>query len=113
MSYKVKSPLVVVAPSGKSDDLGDANNGPRYFYDGAIIPDGFNDKRCDELVKDGMLEKVEASKADGPSPDSVEGILADVGEDKEKAQAALDAEQAKEKPRSSLVGKLESILGKA
>lgn len=63
MSYKVITPLVGVAPAPAADakDLEDANQGPRYFYEGAVIPDGFNDERCEELVKDKMLEKVKAS----------------------------------------------------
>lgn len=69
MSYKVISPVVVMAPSGKSDDLGDANNGPRYFYDGAIIPAGYNDERCKELAKDGMLEEVSASESSSDDAD--------------------------------------------
>jgi len=108
MPYKVTSPLVIVPNA-------DGENGSGYFYEDAVIPDGFNDKRCDQLVKDGMLEKVKAEKvkADSGSADTVDAILTEVGDDKAKAQTALDAENAKDKPRATLVGKLEAILGKA
>lgn len=116
MSYKVISPVVAIAPSAKSDDLGDSNNGPRYFYEKSVIPDGFNDERCEQLADEGMLEKVKAEKpADSDTKSNkVEDVLAEVGDDKEKAAAALAAEQAKgDKARKTLVEPLESILGKA
>lgn len=40
-------------------------------------------------------------------------ILEWVGDDPARAQAALDAEQAREKPRVTLVGKLEPLAAKA
>ena len=114
MGYQVIAPLALVAPAAKSGDLSDANGGPRYFYEKAVIPDGFNDERCDELVKDGLLEKVKgdapADTSGSENPDSVDAILAEVGDDKAKAQTALDAETAKDKPRKTLVSKLEAIV---
>lgn len=71
MSYKVISPVVAIAPSSKSDELGDSNNGPRYFYEGAVIPAGFNDERCKELAEDGMLEQIsstDSSDEEGKAP---------------------------------------------
>ncbi|RDZ49311.1 hypothetical protein C5C07_20385 [Haloferax sp. Atlit-4N] len=109
MPYKVTSPLVIVPND-------DGVSGDGYFYQDAVIPDGFNDKRCKELVKDGMLEKATAdSGSDGGSDKepTVKEILDEVGDDKEKAQTALDAENAKDKPRASLVDPLQKILGKA
>jgi hypothetical protein len=41
---------------------------------------------------------------------TINEIKAWVGDDKEKAQAALDAENAKESPRSTLVDWLEGVL---
>lgn len=38
-------------------------------------------------------------------------IMAWVGEDKERAQRALDAENANDKPRKTLVADLEALLG--
>jgi hypothetical protein len=40
---------------------------------------------------------------------TADAILADVGEDAEAAQAALDAEQTRDKPRTSLIAKLQKI----
>lgn len=46
----------------------------------------------------------------GDVPDgSAEVVLAWVGEDKERAARALAAEQARDKPRSTLVGQLEKL----
>ena len=106
MSYKVTSPLVIVPNA-------DGTSGDGYFYKDAVIPAGFNDKRANELVDEGMVEKVKADSGTSEKSDKVDDILAEVGDDKDKAQAALDAENAKEKPRATLVGKLEGILGKA
>jgi hypothetical protein len=44
---------------------------------------------------------------------SVQDVLDSVGDDPAKAQAALDAESASDKPRKSLVSKLEEIAGGA
>lgn len=71
MGYKVTAAVVVMAPGEKSSDLGDSNNGPRYFYEGAVIPDGYNDERCKELVDEGMLEAV--SSTDAAAADEPEG----------------------------------------
>lgn len=54
MSYEVTSPLVIVRNA-------DGEGGDGYFYEGATIPSGYNDERCDELVEDGMLEEVDGS----------------------------------------------------
>lgn len=44
---------------------------------------------------------------------TADAILLDVGTDADKAQTALDAEQAREQPRTSLVAKLERIVRNA
>lgn len=44
---------------------------------------------------------------------TADAILADVGEDAQLAQAALDAELARDKPRTSLTAKLEKIIEQA
>lgn len=50
MAHKVTAPLVSVKdPAGKNT----------YFYEGALVPDGFDKGDVDRLVEDGMLEKVE------------------------------------------------------
>lgn len=43
----------------------------------------------------------------------IDEILAEVGDDPEKVEAALAAEQAAEKPRKSLIAKLEKIQANA
>lgn len=111
MGYKVTAPLVIIASA-------DGVAGDWYGYDGALVPAGLNDERCKVLAKEGMLEKVKddapaPAPATAPSgdskPDTVEGILAEVGDDKEKAAAALEAEVAG-KNRSTLVKALEDVL---
>ncbi len=50
MAHKVTAALVSVKdPAGKN----------AYFYQGAIVPDGFDAKDVERLVETGMLEKVE------------------------------------------------------
>lgn len=65
------------------------------------------------LVEKKDEEKAKSAASSTPNPDTVEGILKEVGDDKAKAKAALDAERAKETPRSSLVDKLQAVLDKA
>lgn len=101
MSYQVKAALVIVP-----DEQGSFH----HFYQGTVLPGGLDEKRVKELAKEGFLEKVETPTEVGPAADSVEGILAAVGDDKAQAQSALDQENAKDKPRPSLVKKLEAIV---
>lgn len=55
-----------------------------------------------------------ASQPPAPNADTVDGILAAVGDDKGKANKALDAEKAKgDDARSTLVDKLQAIVDKA
>ncbi len=50
MAHKVTAALVSVKdPAGKNT----------YFYQGAIVPDGFDKGDVERLVEAGMLEKVE------------------------------------------------------
>lgn len=44
---------------------------------------------------------------------TADAIMAEVGEDADLAQAALDDEQARDKPRTSLVAKLERVIANA
>ena len=67
------------------------------------------------LVRKGFLVEVKAVKkaakddSTEPATDTVEAILAEVGDDKTKAAAALETEKAG-KNRSTLVPKLEAII---
>lgn len=67
------------------------------------------------LVKADAVEPVEDEESTGPRPGSVEAILAEVGDDVEKAKAALAAEvEAKgDKARKGLVASLEALIAKA
>ena len=65
------------------------------------------------LIRKGFLVEVKEPKKKAeptaPAPGTVEFILAEVGDDKAKAQKALDQEKAGQN-RSTLVGPLEKIL---
>jgi hypothetical protein len=56
-------------------------------------------------------EARESADSGATQPTTVKDILADVGDDKAKAQAYLDEENAAERPRTSLVEKLQAVLG--
>lgn len=69
------------------------------------------------LLDEGALTVVETDAPDtdggsgAPSPGSIPAILAEVGDDKAKAEAALAEENAKgDKARKGLVEKLEAII---
>jgi hypothetical protein len=70
MSYKVTAPLVIVSPSDADPTDNGGNAGPRYFYEGGVILDGYNDDRCDELVEEGLLEKLSAAEEKSVKGDS-------------------------------------------
>lgn len=53
------------------------------------------------------------SPAEEPPEASIDKVLEWVGEDRERASAALAAEQAEEKPRATLVDRLEKLLAAA
>ena len=84
---------------------------------GAIVPDGVSDVDLANLVSFGAIagatgpvsDPEPESTGDGSKPTKVEDILAEVGDDKEKAAAALEAEVAG-KNRSTLVKALEDVL---
>ena len=71
------------------------------------------------LVPDEWLDGIEAVEQPPPAEPapsgqvpagSVDDVLRWVGDDHGRAAAALDAERARDKPRSTLVGTLESML---
>jgi hypothetical protein len=109
MAYKVTSALVVVR-----DDKGAFH----HFYEGAVLPAaGLDDEHVAQLADEGMLKEVEVAPATEPEPETtatkpttVEDILAEVGDDKDKAAAALEEELASSKPRKTLLESLEAIL---
>lgn len=71
---------------------------------GQRVPDNAVPGSLDRLVASGAVQK-------GELPDvSVDEVLAGVGDDKEKAAAALQTEIARSRPRKTLVEKLEAVL---
>lgn len=107
INVTVTAPCVMIA----NEETGQFS----HFYEGATIPAGYNDERVAQLVEEKMVRKADPSpksesdstKAKAPSVDE---ILAEVGDDKDKAAAALAAEQGVAKPRKSLVEKLEAVI---
>jgi hypothetical protein len=81
-----------------------------YVYEGAPVPDGADPDDVARLVKEGYLEERDAADPEPDQPTTVEGILGAVVDDKALAQQYLDQENAAEKPRSTLVGKLQAIV---
>ena len=62
-------------------------------------------------TKEDASKSSSSTSGDSGVPDGTTAeILQWVGDDKEKAQAALDKENADEKPRKGLTGELEEIL---
>lgn len=71
-------------------------------------------------LRGGEAKKKPAKKAAAPKPEpavedgvpvgSVDEVLEAVGDDKAKAAEVLEAEQAKEKPRKTLVEGLEAVV---
>lgn len=103
MAYKVVFPCAVVKMKDKSRVT---------LLQGALVPSDVDAEHFRHLLKMKAVKKAE--KPADPAPDSVEGILAGVGDDKAKAAEALKAEEAKgDKARKTLVDPLKTILGKA
>lgn len=92
-----------------------------YYYQGAVLPDGLNEDRVADVIANGLV-----TETDGPDepagdesdpesdPDQVpdgtaDEVLAWVGEDKDRAERALVTENAREKPRSTLVTQLQKL----
>lgn len=95
--------------------------GGKVYLEGATIPD---DVQVGDHVFDAVdpvegnvtvapVRPVTATADDagaGPADGKVDEILDRVGDDQAAAQEALDAEQAKSKPRTGLVEKLQAII---
>jgi hypothetical protein len=116
MSYAVTAPLVIAR---------DTTGRQHHLYTGARLPEDIDPDQLEQLIDSGMVAEVEddekpakkgkskSEKDDAPAPDKpapVKDILAEVGDDKEKAAAALEAENALDKPRPSLVTKLQAVV---
>lgn len=95
----------VLCVSTHPEDLADGRLvGPGQQIDNIDLDQPHNAR----LVVDGRL--VVLASNDGETPTTVEQILDQVGQDPEKAQAALLLEQASAKPRKTLVEPLEAIV---
>jgi hypothetical protein len=71
-----------------------------------------NDEAAPQAQEQAVEEQPEAEEKSGTGvPDGTTAeVLAWVGDDKERAQAALDKENADESPRKGLTGELEKLL---
>ena len=75
----------------------------------SIAKDSKESKKDEEPAPEAQVE--ESSTGGGEVPDGTTAeVLAWVGDDKERAQAALDKENADESPRKGLTGELEKLL---
>lgn len=99
-TYQVVAPLVILC----GDD-----GVYRHLYQGAVVDAAVAKDRLQQLAKDGMVVKQQDDGDTKPAGDTVAEVLASVGEDREKAAAALAAENAKPDPRPSLIKKLTAI----
>jgi sulfur carrier protein ThiS len=88
--------------------------GYSMVYADQPVPADITDEDLKRLVDEGFLGQVEAAAAaqaePATKPTTVEDILAEVGDDKEKAAAALEEELASSRPRKTLLEPLEAIL---
>lgn len=84
------------------------------IYAGDPVPEGVDKADLDRLLDEGFFGEVKAepeSEPESAKPASVESILAEVGDDRVKAQAALDEELARgDAARSTLIKKLQAVV---
>lgn len=88
---------------------------PEDLADGRVIGHGETATKVDldQPANRALLDEGRISVVAEPAPAAVLTIdetLEEVGNDREKAQAALDIEQAAAKPRSTLITRLEAIV---
>lgn len=99
---------------------GSVHAGGRVYLEGATIPGDvevgdhvFTD--ADDVEGNVAVTTVApvtaatVSSGDGPADGTVDEVLDRVGDDQAAALAALEAEQAKAKPRATLVEKLQAV----
>ena len=106
MKFRVTAPYVTI-----KTDAGTDGTAVRGFYEGAIVET--SEESVEHLLRKGMVEEVEEPKPERVREPSAKDVLTEVGDDAEAAQAALEAEQAKEKPRKNLVDGLEAVIAAA
>lgn len=107
MGYVVTAPLIQVAVNGAAVQI----------RRGLPLPTVSDDVVKHLLDFDLIAEAStpEAKASEGPNPGTVEFVLAEVGDDPAKAEAALDAERQErgDKARKGLVEKLEAVIAAA
>lgn len=124
-TYRVTAPYILLAVT---DRAGAAQvNG---FYDGAIVADPVDDDRLRKAIGRDWVELAEAPEVPtasrsnarldpgtGPDTEVPEGttdkVLTWVGDNPDRAAAALAAEQASTKPRTTLIDQLTKLAGQA
>ena len=98
-------------------ELDDAAEIRRLVDAGAIKPVSKGARTSDSGKGDqsqGGSDSSEGGQSDDSGkPATAEEILADVGDDPDKAAAVLEVEKASDKPRSTLITKLEKVIEKA
>ena len=110
-TYISKAPLTYVRLKGGS---------AVHVHKGGHVPASADPEDVKRLVKEGFLEEVtleesgddDSGDGDSGRPARVRDVLAEVGDDPEKAAAALEVEKAGEN-RPTLVSKLEEIVAKS
>lgn len=106
-SYTVVAPYVTL----KVHDL-NGSEVVQGYYKGAVVEDPVKGDSLDKHVRTGMVEMVSDASDDDPArPPKVADVLAEVGEDKAKATAALEQESARgDAARTTLVEKLQAVI---
>ncbi|MCB9377096.1 MAG: hypothetical protein H6515_14670 [Microthrixaceae bacterium] len=110
MADIVKVPLAIVKM---------ADGSRVHLYEGAAVPDTADKEHVKTLRESGAIGKApKVEPAPGPEaqtgkPTTVDDILAEVGDDVEKAKAALEVELVSEKPRKGVVEPLEKLIADA
>ena len=105
MTHLGKAPLTVV----RLADGSRAN-----VHRGGVVPSTADPKDVARLVEEGYLAKATPAPAPDESagkPATIDEVMTEVGDDPEKARAALEVEQARgDAARSTLIGKLEAVI---
>lgn len=68
-------------------------------------------ERADAEAAAALAAETATAVIEQPEEQTVAAVLAEVGDDPEKARTALEAEQSRDKPRKTLIDKLTLIAG--
>lgn len=86
-------------PNGNTVSLNAGDDAPDWAVEQITNPAAFEE------------EVAQAAEAGYPTDGTVEDIKAWVGDDPDRARIALDAEDTRDKPRSTLVDSLRAVAG--